>query len=510
MPSRTLTAKLAAVFLALVTSAGAVVQPNSLFSDHAVLQRDLPLPVWGTASASEAVTVSLAGASATTRADEDGHWRVTLDPLPVGGPYTLTISGSNTVTAADILIGEVWIASGQSNMAFSLNRAFEGDQDIAHSADDRLRLTTIARRAAVGPEADAQVTWAASSPETTPTFSAVAYYFARKLREDLKVPVGVISTNYGGTPAEAWTSYEKLYEVAELRPMTERFEAALKVWPEKQQEYEDITLPKWREAVAQAKKDGKPTPRQPSPPMGPTHRNRPAGLYNAMIAPLIPFAMRGAIWYQGESNAGRAMEYRTLFPAMITDWRERWGEGDFPFLLVQLAPFQKISDQPMESSWAELREAQLMTQENLPNVAQAVITDVGEENDIHPTHKIPVGERLELAALKLAYGQDLEWLGPVYDRMSVEGDAIRLSFGHLGGGLVARGGPLTGFTIAGEDGVFHNANARIDADTIVVHSDQVDRPVAVRFGWANYPVVNLWNRAGLPATPFRTDDWPRR
>lgn len=508
MRPKTFVAVLAAL-LGWIASAVAVVQPNSLFSDHAVLQRDMPLPVWGTAAPGEAVKVELAGQVAEGRAGADGRWRVTLPALPAGGPYTLTVRGSNTFTATDILLGEVWLASGQSNMAMSLNRCFESEQHIASSADDRLRLLTVARRAADAPEEDAQVKWELCSPETSPAFSAVAYYFARKLRRDLAVPVGMISTNYGGTPAEAWTSYEKLYVDPALRPITKGFEDALAVWPEKQREYDEVILPKWREAVAQAKRDGKPAPRQPAGPMGPSHRNRPAGLYNAMIAPLIPYAIRGAIWYQGESNAGRAAQYKILFPAMITDWRERWGQGDFPFLLVQLAPYMKISEQPMESSWAELREAQLYTQQTLPNTAQAVITDVGEEDDIHPTHKVPVGERLELAALKLAYGQEVEWLGPVYRYLSVEPYQIRLHFDHVDGGLVARGGPLTGFTIAGSDRVFHNATARIEHDTVVVWSPEVRFPVAVRYGWANYPVVNLWNRSELPATPFRTDDWPR-
>jgi len=509
MRPRTHVAIFAAIF-GLVTMAGAAVQPNSLFSDHAVLQRDMPLPVWGTAEPGEAVNVELAGQVAEGRADAAGEWLVKLPALAVGGPYTLTVSGSNTVTATDILIGEVWLASGQSNMAMSLNRCFDAEQHIAASGDERLRLLTVARRAAAEPEADAKVSWALCTPETSPGFSAVAYYFARKLRAELKVPVGMISTNYGGTPAEAWTSYDALYENLALRPITDAFEQALQVWPEKQREYEAVTLPKWREAVAQAKQDGKPVPRQPVEPMGPTHRNRPAGLYNAMIAPLIPFAIRGAIWYQGESNAGRAQQYRTLFPAMIADWRARWRQGDFPFLLVQLAPYMKISDQPMESSWAELREAQLYTQQTVPQTAQAVITDVGEEDDIHPTHKVPVGERLALAALKLAYGHEVEWLGPVYERMTIEPHQIRLHFAHHGGGLVARGGPLMGFTIAGHDRVFRNASARIENNTVVVWNPELPDPAAVRFGWANFPVVNLWNRAGLPASPFRTDDWPRQ
>jgi sialate O-acetylesterase len=269
-------------------------------------------------------------------------------------------------------------------------------------------------------------------------------------------------------------------------------------------------LTKYKQVLAQAQAKHKDLPTAPHFQFtSPAHNPMAATtLYNGMIAPLIPYAIKGAIWYQGESNAGRAFEYRTLLPAMIKNWRADWKLGDFPFLIVQLAPFQKIEAEPQESAWAELREAQLLTTKKVPNTAIAVITDVGDEKDIHPKWKAPVGERLALAARALANGEKIVYSGPVYRTMKVDGKKVILSFDHVGTGLVAKGGPLLGFTIAGQDRRFHRAEAEIHDDKVVVFSERVDRPVAVRFGWANYPVVNLWNKEGLPASPFRTDDFP--
>jgi sialate O-acetylesterase len=260
--------------------------------------------------------------------------------------------------------------------------------------------------------------------------------------------------------------------------------------------------------VEAAKQEGKMPPPAPKAPGNPTNQRSPSTLYNAMIAPLVPYAVRGAIWYQGESNAGQAYEYQILFPAMIQDWRAAWGEGDFPFLFVQLAPFQKIQAEPQQSAWAELREAQRMTSLHVPNTGQAVITDVGEENDIHPRKKEPVGERLALLARGLVYKEKIEYSGPTFSQLEIQGSQAIVHFGHTGGGLEAHEGALTGFTLAGEDQKFYNAQATIQGDTVVVTCPQVEKPVAVRYGWANYPVVNLWNQAGLPASPFRTDAFP--
>lgn len=448
--------------------AEADVRPNPLFSDHAVLQQEIKIPVWGTADDGEAITVELIQDGKAVQSKQTtasgGTWRVDLDPAPAGGPYTLNVSGKNKVEINDVLLGEVWLASGQSNMQWPVRQSADPERIMATAADQpTLRLFTVPRKGHTEPQSEVDARWQLATPETVGDFSAVAYAFARALGEARGAPIGIISTNYGGTPAEAWTSREKLRATPEAAALADSV--------------------------------------SPDPHSG-------ASLYNAMIAPLTPYAIRGAIWYQGESNAGRAKQYRTLFPAMIADWRERWGQGDFAFLLVQLAPFQKIVEQPGDSAWAELREAQLLATQKLPKVGMAVITDVGEEEDIHPKQKEPVGQRLALAARALAYNENLEHSGPVYRDVTFEDGKAVLSFDHIGGGLVARGGPLQGFSVAGADGKFVNAEAEIVGDTIVVHSPQVPEPAAVRFGWANYPVVNLWNKAGLPATPFRTDDFP--
>lgn len=461
------TAPLAALaILASPALTRAEVTPNPLFSNGAVLQRDATVPIWGTGDDDgEEVIVRFQGREATATI-EDGRWKACLEDLEVGGPYTLEIrSGDQTIVIRNVLVGDVWLCSGQSNMQWNLGNTTNAEQAIADSADSELRLLTVPRVGKGEPQSSVDVGWSEAAPETVPGFSAVGYYFGAKLREDLDVPIGLISTNVGGTPAEAWTEPEDLAQVPELRPILER-------------------------------------------PENPRETHRPGWLYNAMVHPLVPYAVKGAIWYQGESNAGQAYEYRTLFPSMIASWREAWGE-DFPFLFVQLAPFMKIEEQPSDSAWAELREAQLMTAENVPSTAMAVITDVGEEDDIHPKQKQPVGERLAVAALAIAYGQDVCYSGPTLKDATFADGKATLTFDHTCGGLVAKDGPLTGFTIAGEDKTFHNAEAEITGpDTIAVRSDSVEAPVAVRFGWANFPVVNLWNEAGLPASPFRTDDWP--
>ena len=455
-------ASICGVLLAGLTQAA--VKPNSLFADGAVLQQGIKVPVWGTANNGEKVTVSFQGQEVSTTA-KDGKWRADLAPLKAGGPFEMTISGENSVKLGNILVGEVWIASGQSNMQWSVKQSDNPEQNIKESANPQIRLITIPRRATPEPQADVDAKWQECGPESVPDFSAVAYFFGRDLQKQLKVPVGLISTNYGGTPAEAWTSHGALAA-----------EPSLKSWAD--------------------------MPATDKP-------NSPAGLYNAMIHPLIPYAMRGAIWYQGESNAGRAYEYRTLFPTMIKDWRAQWGEGDFPFLLVQLAPFMKIDFEPKDCAWAELRDAQLFATQSLPSVGMAVITDVGQDIDIHPKWKAPVGARLALAARALAYGEKVPYSGPEYYQQQIDGNRVVLSFKHTDGGLVSQGGgALSGFTIAGEDRKFVNANAEIQGDKVVVWSSAVKNPVGVRFGWANFPLVNLWNGAGLPASPFRTDDFP--
>ena len=502
------TACLAAVLMSLPLLARADVKPVALFTDHAVLQQEAQIPVWGTADPGEEVVVTLGEQKVSTVAGDDGKWMVILAPLSAGGPYEMVIAGKNRIVLADVMIGEVWICSGQSNMQWSVAASANAEQEIASSANPMIRLFTVPRQSKPEPQADVDAAWAVCGPETVPNFSAVGYFFGRYLQKHRNVPVGLINTSYGGTPAEAWTGWDKLTCMPELQPIVDRYRQAQEQYPENLRKYE-AALQAYREEARAARERGEQfNKRPPNPPMGPEHPHSPAGLYHAMIAPLVPYAFRGAIWYQGESNAGRAYQYRTLFPAMIESWREVWNEGEFPFLFVQLAPFMKIEPEPMESAWAELREAQLLTMLNCPNTAMAVITDVGDENDIHPKQKQPVGERLGIAARALAYGEKIEYSGPIYDSMEIGDGKVILHFTHVDGGLECRGDKLTGFTICGEDRKFVNAEAEIVGDTVVVSSPAVPKPVAVRFGWANYPVVNLWNKAGLPASPFRTDDFP--
>lgn len=496
--------------LGLSAQAQAAVKPHGMFTDGAVLQRGQKVPIWGTAANGEKVTVRFKGQKVSTVA-EGGKWMVWLKPLSPGGPYNLTIQGENKVELKNILVGDVWIASGQSNMEWPLRAAAGGDQAIANSTDAKLRLYQVNKATADSPVREINYSWQECGPESVPNFSAVAYFFGRDLRRDLKVPIGLIHTSWGGTVAEAWTRREVLENNPDLNILVRNYRIARLNYPLAMINYR-AALEAHAKAVDQAKFEGKqpPAPPQaPNDPTSPNNPNRPAVLYNAMIAPIIPYGIKGAIWYQGESNAGRAYQYQTLFPEMIRNWRQDWGQGEFPFLFVQLAPFQLIQTEPQESAWAELREAQRLTTLRLPNAGQAVITDAGEERDIHPKDKETVGKRLALAARMIAYRQDVEGSGPTYESMDVEGGKAVLSFGHAEKGLMVKGEKLLGFTIAGEDGKWYNAAAELRGDKkVVVSSPQVKRPVAVRYGWANFPVVNLYNKEGIPASPFRTDDFP--
>jgi sialate O-acetylesterase len=430
---------------------------------------------------------------------KDGHWLVRLKRLKAGGPFTLSITGDNTIVINNVLVGEVWLCSGQSNMAFQLSRAANAPEAIAAAADPQLRLFTVPRSVTDAPQADAPGSWKESTPDTAASFSAVAYFFGRHLRRTLNVPVGLINSSVGGTPAEAWTSHAALERDPELKGILERHAESVKKYdPAAAAERRKQDLAKHKEAVAKAKEEGKKAPAAPRAPNDPrTSTGRPSCLYNGMIAPLEPFAIAGAIWYQGEANSGRAAEYRTLFPAMIQNWREAWGQGAFPFLFVQIAPHQNMTP--------DIREAQLMSWQKVPRTGMAVITDIGNETDIHPTKKEPVGDRLALAARAVAYGEKLEYSGPVYDSMKVKGNQVILSFKHTGSGLLAKDGELKGFTIAGTDGKFTPATAKIDGKKVIVESPSVSAPTAVRYGWATTPDVNLFNQEGLPATLFRTD-----
>jgi sialate O-acetylesterase len=498
------------------------VKPHALFSDGMVLQQGIKAPVWGTANDGEQVAVRFQDQQVSATA-KDGKWIVRLEELKAGGPFEMVITGKNTIRFKNVLVGEVWICGGQSNMEFPVSMSANAKEAVASSKNPMLRLFTVAHRTASSPRHSVNGTWKESGPETVGNFTAVGYFFGRDLQKALGVPVGLIQSCWGGTLCEAWTSRQGLAKHPDFQDIDaiqarawERYTQGLKKYEEAREEQEEIregtrTAPAPSSPAEKRRRssDGRQAARPPQPPANPAHDpNIPASLHNGMIAPLIPYAIRGAIWYQGESNAGRAFQYRTLFPNMIRNWRDDWGEGDFPFLFVQLAPWQKIVQEPQESAWAELREAQLLTSLHVPHTGMAVITDVGDEKDIHPRQKEPVGARLALAALGVAYDRPVAYSGPLYDSMTVEGDKAVLKFKHVGGGLTAKDGALRGFVIAGDDRKFTNAQAEIRGNEVVVWSPKVSRPVAVRYGWADYPLGNLWNKDGLPASPFRTDDFP--
>ncbi len=516
MLARCLVAAVAAV--GVLAPARADVKLHPLFTDHMVIQRDRPVPVWGTASAGEKVTVACSaadGATVTAEADASGKWRATLPPLKAGTGFTLTVKGANTIELKDVLVGDVWLCSGQSNMEWKLsglNRDDQGQQVAAKAANPLIRLYDVPNRPAATPQSTVAVQgssgkWLECTPETALNFSAVGYFFGRDIAAAEKVPVGLISADWGGTPAEAWTSIGGLAAEPALLNHVERFVGQVKsaTDPAAEAKYQEA-LAKYKKVAADAKSDGKKGPRN-GPAKPGINQNTPTVLHNGMIAPIQPFAIKGAIWYQGESNAGAAKEYRTLFPAMITDWRKQWGY-DFPFLAVQLAPFSNGNSAGV--SYAELRDAQVYATKKLPKVGLAVITDAGEENDIHPQRKEPAGQRLALAARAIAYGENVVYSGPQYKAMNADGGKAVLTFDAVGGGLVAKGETLNGFTVCGEDKVFHPAKAEIDGNTVVVTCPEVPEPKHVRFGWVNFakPELNFFNKDGLPAVPFRTDDFP--
>jgi sialate O-acetylesterase len=508
--------------LALVFTAPAAadVKPHGLFTDHMVLQQGAKVPVWGKADPGEKVTVKFQNQTVSGAAGDTGKWMVHLENLKPGGPFEMQIAGKNEVTLKDILVGEVWVCSGQSNMEWSVRACKDPEKTIADAKNSNIRFFHHKKVTSVTPLEDVQTdrqwnTWRVCSPESVPNFSAVAYNFGKSLQEARKVPVGLIHVSWGGTPAEAWTSKEFLEKTPEVAYYLSMWQDRIDTWnktkDQTQSTYQE-ELKKYQQAAAKAKEDKTKAPRRPTAPSDPAKNAWNAGgLFNGMINPLLPYAIKGAIWYQGESNAGKAHEYRTLFPAMIQSWRAAWGY-DFPFLFVQLAPHKKIVDHPGQSSWAELREAQFLTSQKLAHTAQAVITDTTDEAtdqaDIHPKNKAPVGERLALAAREKVYGEKIVGTGPVYESVKFDGSKAILSFTSIGGGLMVKGEKLTGFTIAGKDQKFVNAEATLEGNTVVVSSPEVKEPVAIRFGWADYPVVNLFNKEGLPATPFRTDDWP--
>jgi sialate O-acetylesterase len=491
------------VFLIGAALAPAEVHLPALLSDHMVVQRDRPVHVWGWAEPGERVRVAFTDTNRNDVADDAGRWSVYFPPQDAGGPYEMTIEGTNHLTISDILVGEVWVGSGQSNMELSMQRVNDAEKEIAAADYPKIRLFQVERNTANAPLLDVKGSWQVCSPESVKNFSAVSYFFARDMHQKTGLPFGAIHSSWGGTPAEAWVSPVGMAEDPWFIRFRLRWARALDAYPDAQRWYENAHA-QWEVEAEKQRRSGKEPRPGPREPMGPLHPHQPSALYNAMIAPLTPFAIRGVLWYQGESNAESAdgFEYRHLFRALIEDWRQNWGLGDIPFLLVQLANYARVGD---NSQWPELREAQAMAL-SLRNTGMAVTIDIGESQDIHPRNKQEVGRRLSLAARALAYGEnDLVYSGPIFRQAEREDAALRIWFDHAGGGLKARG-PLAGFEVTGPDGKWKPAEARIEGESIVVSSSRVPFPVAARYGWAPDPKAVLFNAEGLPASPFRTVD----
>lgn len=459
----------------------------SIFGSNMVLQQKQPNRVWGWGDAGDKIVVGIADQRKETTVGNDGKWQVTLDPMAAGGPHRLEIKGHDRIAFDNVMVGEVWICSGQSNMQWPIRASDDADLEAMTASYANIRLISVPQVGTQEPQADFDGEWQVCTPQTANEFSAVGYFFGRQLHQTLDVPIGLIDDAWGGSACEAWINREKLKSDG-------RFDALLKHW-------EDVE-------ARLAKEDDPREKRQL------TGNQRPANIYNGVLKPTIGYGIKGVIWYQGESNASRAYQYRQLFPFMIQTWRDEWQQGDFPFYWVQLADYRDEKPDPADSDWAELREAQSMTM-GLPNTGEAVIIDLGEAHDIHPKNKQDVAKRLARWALANDYGyRELAFRSPSYKSMGTKGNAIVLTFEHVGGGLDTFDvrDPV-GFTIAGDDRIFRNAKAQLlgtgrGVTQIKVWNDDVDSPVAVRYAWADNPVCNVQNQEGLPLTPFRTDDWP--
>lgn len=466
----------------------------AVISDNMVIQADTNVPIWGWANPNETVTITIGKQKQTATSGTNGKWMVKLEAMqPSAIPVEMTVMGKNTITIKNILVGQVWLASGQSNMAWKVRQAMNANTEIHNAAYPKIRLFSVPRTAAYPPAADCNGRWVECSPQTVSDFSAIAYFFGCYLHKGIKQPIGLINSSWGGTIIETWISMQKL---------------------ESDQAFVE-SLRSLNIAIAQSQKNDANTAAKPDPnappriavPIGPKYRNGASLLYNGMIAPIIPYAIKGVIWYQGESNVRHSILYRKAFASLIADWRTGWQEGDFPFLFVQLANFKTEPSRCQPQQWAQVREAQFKTLE-LPNTGMAVTTDIGEVNSIHPRNKQEVGRRLALWALAKSYGKNIEYSGPIYKSMKVEDGRFYLTFTHADG-LVAKGGELKGFTIAGTDHKFVPAVATIKDETVIVESTDVKQPAAVRYGWSDVTAeCNLYNSVGLPGSPFRTDDWP--
>ncbi len=481
------------------------VKLNALFSDNAVFQRNAEVPVWGWADEGEKVTVEFAGQTLSTVA-KNGKWMLKLKPMKENSqPQEMTVKGKNTLKIKNILIGEVWICSGQSNMEWALFRTIGGEEAVANSTNDQLRLFVVPHNVQMKPVDNVNAKWVLSEPKTTKMNSAVGYYFLSKLQKELNVPVGMLEVAFGGTVIESWISQDVLNAMPvkdkymDLATMKAEYDAnELKLKPIKDA---------WLKAVDSCKINNLPAP--PRPTVLPSEFKGTTTIYNGEICPIVPYAVKGIAWYQGESNAyvKRADTYAALLPAMIKLWRSDWNRPDLPFIIFQITPNRKPQTDPNEKSGiAVVQEAQLKACQSVPYTALITTMDVAE-SDVHYKNKQPVGERAFKAAMNLAYGKDIEYCGPLYKSMKVDENKISIDFSHAASGLMQKGDTLKGFVIAGADKKFFFAHAVIKNNTVVVSSPSVALAVAVRYGWADFPAVNLFNKEGIPASPFRTDDW---
>jgi sialate O-acetylesterase len=504
-------AVIAAAVLISAALGYADVKTPDVLGDGMVLQRDRAVPIWGQADPDEAISVSFAGQVKKTRADKDGRWRVDLDRMPANPtPSVLTITGHNVIEVKDVLVGEVWLCSGQSNMQLTLPETNDGEAAIAAAGHPTIRLFDVSREVAFKRKTGKLGSWQASSPESVRPFSAACYYFGVELQKELNVPVGLINSSYGGSQAEAWTPVEYLQASDDLRPCIER----AKTWdaerPRVRAAY-DEQMKQWREIAAKAKADGSKPPGAPREPDALRAYRIAGSIYNSMIEPLMPFAIRGALWYQGESNEDRAQQYGILLPTMIRAWRERWGQGDFPFGIVQLPNYRDSRSEPADEAWSHLREAQRRTALTTRNAGLIVTIDIGEAHDIHPKNKLEVGKRMSRWALVDVYGRKMLKSGPAFVKAKAKGSKMVVTFTEVGDGLrVHDGDKLAEFAVAGADRQWRWAEAKIiGKDRVEVWSDSVQQPQAVRYAFNNNPRdPNLTNETGLPAAPFRSDDWP--
>ncbi len=500
----TLSRSILLVSLALsIPAARADVKLPRILSSHMVLQRDRPIHLWGWSQPGEKVSATLNGATQSTTGDQLGTWSLYLPPQSAGGPFQLTVAGTNTIKLDDILVGDVWFASGQSNMEMPLN-GFPGSAVVKNAAEEisqadqpTIRLLFVKHKASSFPlrDFDREEAWTVCSPATAAAFSAVAYFFARDIAAKEHVPIGLIDSTWGGTPAEAWVSLDTLSADSSLMPV-------FATWAQMANEQADIPamLAAEKREDAEARRANLPPPKHSWHPDPASYA--PAWLYNGMVAPAINFSIKGVIWYQGETNSklGRAPMYEELFPALIADWRSHWREGNVPFLFVQISSFTSNATE----SWATIREAQRRTLA-VANTGMAVSIDIGAPDNVHPPDKQTVGARLALAARALAYGENIEYSGPLFRQTSLESASVRVWFDHAGG-LAAKGGELQGFEVAGDDHHFVDATARIEGASVLVSNPLVKAPKYVRYGWQNAPAVNLFNAAGLPASPFTSEE----